>query len=216
MAYEDHRHIAAFQHEMMNKPRSYMYVRRSIFGFEPQRPFDDNYMLLLTRGCLSPAKRFQAIADMIKAGLMLVSEGDPIIGIHLRVEGDLFCGKPGHERDSLQDQVRWIAERVCGTFQFPCATSTCFVSTGTPQEQWQHLLPCKRVITKWDVVHSRFLTGLWREEAALVDMLSMTDVNYFAGCATSTWTLSVWLLRDAERKQKDRSGELIADIAYGG
>lgn len=105
-----------------------------------------------------------------------------VIGLHLRIEPDIrnMCG-----------DTKSIVQRICHDLETSCGTATCIVATGATRWEYEQDLPCSTILTKeqaWPLDEP--IPDLHREEAAIVDLWTVTRAHVFAGCGYSTLSIA--------------------------
>jgi hypothetical protein len=139
----------------------------------------------------------------------LISPPTTVIGIHLRIESDIGnrCGN-----------VTTIVDRLCHQLELPCNTSICIVATGSSRREYEQYLPCKRILTKdesWTTKNEVSpLLSLSREEAAMIDLWTVTRAHIVTGCTVSTMSLTAYSLHAPRLEEwRHHNNPLISSIA---
>jgi hypothetical protein len=165
---------------------------------------------LFTLDILRPTSLLQRHIDHVLAFYdRHLTIGTRVIGLHLRIEDDMppiFCGR-----------VSDVVDRLCNQFQIGCASATCIVATGAPRWSYEHDLPCRAILTKEQAWSSDSSNApiLEREEAAIVDLFTVTRAHLFTGCGFSTFSAAGMALHPIRLSQwiaSSQSHDIAASI----
>jgi len=149
---------------------------------------DPNHPLwILKQNILRPSPRWQPYVDKINDYYDRNRiPNSYVIGIHLRLEDDM--GAPTYPCSDM----RGFLDRIRDQLKVHFHGATCIVGTGLRRCEFEHQLPCGRVLTK----HQAFgwkdpFPELDREEAAVLDLWTVsTRVHLFVGCGASSFSIA--------------------------